>query len=262
MIHVKKSLGIFGDSYASPTLHNLITKTKEQIGVIWPHVLDQEFQVHNYARPGNSIYKCYIDFIEFGNRHDHNVMIIPLRDRFYSSFLDDSEISRIFDFENWYSNYQNILFYKDNIKQRNPSNIDKHLKIFDSLEVYYEFWKDDEFLKTVNAALADKLKTFNNLTTVEVESSDTTIGLKDISDWEFEIIKLQSGNLKPYVKDIAEKKKFLRDNRNCHLTEENNVILGKIILDAVKNNKKIELKIKDFAQPTESASSYFEWIYI
>lgn len=254
----KKSIGIFGDSYTTMTSHNAIVNKKS---VIWPYVLSKEYQITNYGQPGNSIYRCYKDYMHFGSRHDHNIMVIPTRSRFYSAFLKNHPIKDLVDVENWYSNYQSVLLYEKKIRNRNPEDADKYAKIFNSLKTFYEQWADMEFFETVNDALASKIKTFENLWTIEVQPTDKTqIGLEYISNWELSIINKLSPDADLYVNNALKDKKFLRDDRNCHLTESNNIILGKIVLDAVKNNKPIELKIQDFVPPSGDAASYFKWI--
>lgn len=257
MSKTKKSIGVFGDSYTTKTLHNTIVNNDS---VIWPFMLDREFDVTNYGQPGNSVYGCYKDYMYFGNRHDYNIIVIPLRTRFYSSRLNASEIRTLVDFENWYANYPSVLIYEKKIKNKNLENADNYFKIFDSLKTYYEQWEDEEFLSTVNDALVDRIKTFQNVWTIEVQPLDKNqIGLFDISRWELEIIN-QFTDTDLYINNPMQDKKFLRDNRNCHLTEENNIALGKIVLDAVKNNKPVELKMENFVRPTAKAASYFEWI--
>lgn len=246
----KKSVGIFGDSYSTVTLaaDKFTSKT-------WVDVLAEEYDVVNYGRPGNSVYKCYKDFVEKGNKHDYNVMTVPTADRFYSAALHKSDISKILKFENWYSNYSNVLLFKDIIESKKMDNNDRYMKIFESLRVYYEHWKDDDFLNTVNEALADKLKTYSNLLIIEVKPKDQ-FGLWHLSNWELDVIK-QSKNL--LSKIDHRNKKHVRDDRNCHLSEENNIILGKLVLDAIKNNKKIELKQEDFVVPTKNVDQYLKW---
>jgi hypothetical protein len=244
----KKSVGIFGDSYATVTMTAGPFTSK-----IWADVLAEEYEVVNYGRPGNSVYKCYKDFIEHGSKHDYNVMTVPTLDRFYSSALHNSSISEILNFENWYANYSNIILFGDIIKNKDVS--DQSLKIFESLKTYYEYWKDDDFLSTVNDALVDKLKNCSNLLLIEVKPKDH-FGLWNLSIWEIDVTRVNTSHNPVDAKN----KRYLRDERNCHLSEENNIILGRIILDAIKNNKKIELKLEDFVIPTKNIDQYMKWV--
>jgi hypothetical protein len=254
----KKTIGIFGDSYATATLLNIANRSPI---IIWPHELDRLFKVVNYGLPGNSVYRCYKDYLEYGSQHDYNIMIIPIRDRFYSSYLHYSDISRVVDFENWYSNYSSLLMYQRALINSDDPNKERHLKIFDSIKTYYELWKDDNFLNVVNGALVDKIKSIDNLLTIEVKPEDPNqLGLMDISNWEIEFIKKQMPEVFENQNEIVNNNGlFLRDNRNCHLTPENNVILGRIIVDAIKTKTKIELKIEDFVPPPPGPK-YFEWV--
>ena len=204
--------------------------------------------------------------MENNHKHDINIMVIPTVDRFYSEYLENSDIAKKMSNKNWYTHYTNVLFYKNTYKNKfNPAANDFNLNIFDSVKLYFEYWKDDQYINTVNLLLAEKIKTFENIITIDVISSDSDyIGLKDLSGWE---LSNAPGYAERYIAnktlvghEDVENRKFLRDVRNCHLTEENNSVLLNIVQNAINNNiKEIKLKIQDFIKPTKDVDNYLEW---
>jgi|LauGreDrversion4_2_1035121.scaffolds.fasta_scaffold74546_2 hypothetical protein len=255
----KKTIGIYGDSYCS-------VMNPEYGENFWVTHLKEFYDVTNYGHPGNSIYKCYRDYMENYQKHDINVMVIPTIDRFYSSYLENSDIAKTLSNKNWYTHYSNVLLHENTYKNKfNRPDSDFNLKIFDSVRLYFEFWKDDDYVNTVNLLLVEKIKTFKNLITIDVTSSDSDhIGLRDVSIWE---LNNMAGYHEQYIfkgtppgyEDI-ENKKFVKDKRICHLTEENNMVLTTIVQDAIKNNvKEIKLKIQDFVAPTKNVNYYIGW---
>jgi hypothetical protein len=255
----KKSVGIYGDSYCS---------VMDPIGEknFWVNYLKDTYEITNYGHPGNSIYNCYIDYIENCHKHEINLMVIPTTERFYSSHLENSDIAKKMSNKNWYTHYPNVIFYKNAYKNKfNPEDTDFNLQIFDSVGFYFEFWRDEQYVNTVNLLLAEKIKTFENLITIDVKSPESGyVGLQDLSIWE---INNMSGYHEKYVSkkilighEDAENKKFLRDNRICHLTEENNLVLSTIVRHAIENNiKDIKLKIEDFVATFKDIDNYIGW---
>ena len=255
------NIGIYGDSYSN-VMHPNFNKNKN----FWADDLKKYHDVTNYGNPGNSIYNCYVDYMENNHKHDINIMVIPTVDRFYSEYLENSDIAKKMSNKNWYTHYTNVLFYKNTYKNKfNPAANDFNLNIFDSVKLYFEYWKDDQYINTVNLLLAEKIKTFENIITIDVISSDSDyIGLKDLSGWE---LSNAPGYAERYIAnktlvghEDVENRKFLRDVRNCHLTEENNSVLLNIVQNAINNNiKEIKLKIQDFIKPTKDVDNYLEW---
>jgi hypothetical protein len=256
----KKTIGVYGDSYCSVMNPNV-----EQN--FWVNYLKEYYDVTNYGHPGNSIYKCYADYMENYQKNDINIMIIPTTDRFYSSYLENSDISKTLSNKNWYTHYSNVLLHENTYKDKfNPTGTDFNLKLFDSVRLYFEFWKDDDYVNTVNLLLVEKIKSFKNLITIDVKSSDPGyIGLQDITIWE---LNNMPGYHEQYIfkgtpagYEDTENKRFIRDNRICHLTEENNMVLTTIVRNAIENNiKEIKLKIQDFVAPAKNVDNYIGWM--
>jgi hypothetical protein len=255
------NIGIYGDSYSN-VMHPNFNNAKN----FWADDLKKYHNVTNYGKPGNSIYNCYVDYMENNHKHEINIMVIPVSDRFYSEYLENSDIAKKMSNKNWYTHYSNVLFYKNSYKHKfNPSDTDFNLQLFDSVRLYFEFWKDIQYVNTVNLLLAEKIKTFKNLITIDVVSSDPDyIGLQYLSGWELTnapgyIERYISNNTQAGHEDV-ENRKFLKDVRNCHLTEENNSVLLNIVQHAINNNiKEIKLKIQDFIAPTKDVDNYLEW---
>ena len=255
----KKTIGVYGDSYCS-----VMNPDSEQN--FWVNYLKEFYDVTNYGHPGNSIYKCYANYMENYRKHDINIMVIPTVDRFYSSYLENSDIAKTLSNKNWYTQYSNVLLHENIYKDKfNLLDSDFNLKIFDSVRLYFEYWKDDDYVNTVNLLLAEKIKTFKNLITIDVISYDVDyIGLQDLSIWE---IKNMTGYNEQFISkgtpighEDVENKKFVKDKRICHLTEENNLVLSTIVQKAIENNiMEIKLKKQDFITPFKDINNYIEW---
>jgi len=252
----KLSIGIHADSYAV-RLHD---------DFIWCDLLKNQYDIINYAKSGNSVYQVYRSLLEHENKHDLNIVIIPTYDRFYSKYLYNSKISQIVKENNWFTFYQNVLFYEKMLDRKNQLK-DENLDIINSLKVYYRLWADFEYLNDVNMALADKIKNKPKVITIEVKSSDpNNLGLMDISKWDLnnlpgvrESFFNEGGAMAGLDK---KKKRWLADDRSCHLSEDNNICLGKVVVNAIeKNMKEIKLSLDDFIVPTKSAENYLKWVY-
>jgi len=258
-----KSIGIYGDSYCSVMNPEL---NPEATLDFWSNNLKKFYSVINYGQPGNSIYNCYINYMENHYKHDINIMAIPTADRFYSSYLEESDIATKMSNKNWYTHYANILLHRNIYKNKfSPAAGDFNLSIFDSVKLYFEYWKDNQYVNTVNLLLAEKIKTFENLITIDVISTDPDyIGLQDLSIWELANMPgyKEQFILKntPIGYEDTKNKKFVKDKRICHLTEENNLVLSTIVRHAIENNiKEIKLKIEDFIIPSKEINNYIEW---
>jgi hypothetical protein len=256
----KKTIGVYGDSYCS-----VMNPDAEQN--FWVNYLRDFYDITNYGYPGNSIYSCYTDYMKNYQKHDINLMVIPTVDRFYSAYLENSDIAKTMSNKNWYTHYLNVLFYKNKYKNKfNTEDTDFNLQIFDSLRLYFEFWKDDDYVNTVHLLLVEKIKTFENLITIDAKSSDLDyIGLQDLAIWE---LNNMPGYQEQYIskgtpigyEDVANKR-FVRDNRICHLTVENNMILANIVCNAIENNiKEIKLKMQDFVALSKNVDNYIGWM--
>lgn len=249
----KLSIGVYGDSYANFNLDRGYSGS-------WLNILEEEFEIYNYAYPGNSVYKCYSDFMENSNRHDYNIFIIPTPYRFYSNYLENFNLGEFsFNFKNWYNIEGSISMIETRLKTLGKEGENNHLKdIINSLKMYYAFWKDLKMFDDIKAAFIDQLKAkANNILFIDTMSENNVIGLCDISCWELE----QLGFDIKVLNDIDRvNNTFCKDKRKNHLSEENNIILGNKIYKAIKENiKDLSLSYTDFVKPKNDISHYIEW---
>jgi hypothetical protein len=136
---------------------------------------------------------------------------------------------------------------------------DRIMSVLQSLKNYYEIWKDHEYYADLNRLAIFYLKQKQqNILFINTHPYENQIGLVDLSLWELEQLgyteKLaeirQVGNISVYRNDI----------RKNHLSEDNNIILGDKILQAIHNNQQeLIINIEDFVVPSKSISSYVRW---
>jgi hypothetical protein len=247
-------IAIYGDSYANLNLD----QPNNGRGESWVDSLKKSHDVTNFGLAGSSVFYSYLKFKEHNEKFDYNVFIITNLDRIYNRKLDD-----LLKQESWYTNYKNI-----ELRSSQPFN-DHQLKIIDSVKTYFEYWKDEETENILNFNLIENLrKDYTNCLFINAFSIEynpilkNQFGLIDITAME----QRESGWREKYSDNkihfghLDENNRMLEDYRLNHLCEENNIILGSKILDAVSNKKTmLEIDLKDFVKPPRDIDFYVRW---
>jgi hypothetical protein len=251
----KMKIAIYGDSYANLSLD----ESSDGRGLSWVDVIRNEHDVTNFGLAGSSVFYSYLKFKEHNEKFDYNVFVITNLDRIYNRKLNE-----LLNQESWYTNYKHI-----ELRAKPP--FDTHqLRVIDSVKTYFEYWKDEETENILNFNLIENLRKEhdNNCLFINAFSKGfnpilkNEYGLIDITSME----QTESGWIEKYHNNgigfghLDENNRMLRDNRLNHLCEENNIILGSKILDAVNNKKNmLEINLKDFVRPARDIDFYVRW---
>lgn len=254
----KISIGVYGDSYANMNLD-------KEGSFSWIDQLKTKYVVTNYAECGNSIYQCYKKYLECKDDYDYNIFIIPSIHRFFSSRLFNLLADQQ-KFRNWFINIDGVQLAKSQLLNQMDANNDykEKLKIIESVELAMMDWIDYEYVTETNYALVDKIKNDKNIILIDTNSDKNKIGLTDISFWELE----QAGYKEQYLDKgfrlnalNEEKNAVVEDIRVNHFSEDNNLVLGNILLAAIDSNfsGEIMLSVDMFVKPSKTLDSYLRW---
>jgi hypothetical protein len=260
------SVGIYGDSFAEVNHDSL------DLGPSWVELLKTKYQVINYANPGKSPYKCYIDYLRNKHSHDVNIFVCPSTNRFHSDKLslllkDVDELRNIN--HSWYIGHSSIEILENRLKaviknKPNDSKLLKKLQIVENVKFSYENWIDFDYIEDTNKILAEKIKKEKNLIFIDASSMDNNSLLK-LCFWELEQLdyksKYSDNGLHLGYADVQQHR-VLRDQRKNHLSDENNLILFEKISNLIENKKYEELVINhdDFVVPAGPIEKYINWM--
>lgn len=241
----KKSIGIFGDSYANSNLDTNASRS-------WVDVLSDDFVIQNCASPGLSAWHCYQFYKEHAATHDYNVFVIPTFTRLYSKQLESLLPSPVKEkhHKNWYNIQAVIPTIQEDLRSQAHSikNVDAILKIIDGLDIYYRAILDMDLARQQIMMMVENIKlTAPNVVFIDTngDSKNNDQGLLGLSLWELEKIGF-AGN---FTQMTFHNKRIL-DRRKNHLSEENNIILGNKIKHALENNHcEIKINYNDFVVP-------------
>lgn len=248
-------IAIYGDSYANLNLD----QPNDGRGLSWVDIVKQHYEVTNFALAGSSVFYSYSKFKENHSKFDYNIFIITNLDRIYNRKLDN-----LLNQQSWYTHHSHVTLWS-----KDPRRTEHQRKIIDSVKTYIEYWKDEETENILNFSLVENLrKEHNDCLFINAFSKEhnpileNQYGLIDITCMEQE----QSGWLEKYsdkkihLGHLDENNRMLEDYRLNHLCEENNIILGEKILDAVnKKQRQLEIDLKDFVRPPHDIDFYVKW---
>lgn len=261
------NIGIYGDSYCKLNLEHCSTR-----GRPWFELLAESVgatEINNYGRPGASLMYAYNQYTKTKHLNDLNVFVIPSLVRFYSEKLES--IFRNVD-SCWYvslSAIKNTMasFYNHPGRDYNSIENQKIKKIFDSIVVYFEHWKDIDsdclLNKTFALDLINKEKnTIFLYTDGKLFSDEFT--LLDLSQWEMNKLGwYERFTAKDIHYGTIIDGKWLGDARVCHLSEENNIILANKIKETMDSgNNVVRLNVNDFVVPSKSLDAHIGWYNI
>lgn len=248
-------IAIYGDSYTCLNFN----QPNDGRGMSWVDIVKQQHDIYNFGIAGTSVFYSYLKFKEHQHNFDYNIFVITNLDRIYNKKLDN-----LFNQISWYTNYSHVnLWIKD------PRRTAHQLKIIESVKTYFEYWKDEETENILNLSLIENLQmSYKNCLFINAFSKEhnpilkNQYGLIDITCMEQE----ESGWIEKYSDNgihlghLDENNMMLEDYRLAHLTEENNIILGNKILEALdKKQNMLDIDLKDFVKPKHDIDFYVRW---
>jgi hypothetical protein len=248
------SVGVYGDSFAN--MNN---------GYSWVSHLNTKHRVINYGKCGNSVYQCFNDYLQNNLNHPYNIFVIPTLQRFYSQQLADLLNEDDHNFDNWFVNFSSMELARNFVVKNNPSDLEYKIKIIDSVMIAVSEWIDFKYITESNTALVDKIRKDKNLILLDTNSKEGKVSLTDLSIRELNMAGYKETFLDNnyYLNIIVDTpyKRFLSDIRTNHFSEENNRMLGDMLLTAIDNNfcGEIELSYDNLQQPQQSVEHYLQW---
>ena len=239
----KKKVGIYGGSYAYEyqqhidDTDDIIKNRRLDIGVGWPTLLRETYDVSNYSIPGCSTYFSYKKFIENHKRMDFNIFLPTPPTRL--SVEDDDDVYHI-----------NPGFSTDQLrnlaKQSRENKTGKYLPLMDladAVDGYYKCILDVAENELYVKLLTDYIKTFDPNCLVVKTSSNGPNELNQVSNMESKALKYDYFNVFKHG-DL--------DLRYCHLTKENNEIVAQKITNHIEGVASFAVDANDFVKPPTS----------
>ena len=189
----------------------------------WPELLANDYNIKNYSLSGTSLWYSYKHFKKF-NHHDFNIFVVTVPDRL------------------WIPGYD----YHVNANAGTWPVVDG----INLGEVYYNYIYDDA-----------REHCFHDLMINDVLKSDNTLVIAAFGE---SIPNYPYWSLCHLAK--AEQRDFgldswsgFNDRRKCHLTEGNNLVVYRKILESIQNNDKfLKLTENDYVKPTRSIETYWK----
>lgn len=249
-------IAIYGDSWASEGLD----KPHSYLG--WPEILAKQpgYEITNFAVPGSSVYFSYKEFVKHHVKYDINVFLISSPGRL---FIDS--IPKYSNTAKHISSIQTLKVRKELLKTDplfESSLKNKLDKIYNALDLYYNYLQDDEYDLTINKALVHHAKSITtNTIFIPCFKGYDEFPLIDIMRMEDAVLEFTKHySSKDIHLNAIIDNKVLVDNRVCHMTKSNNQVLAEKIIKAINSkNMLLNLSIDDFVAPTENKDDVYVW---
>ena len=227
-------IGIFGDSFAS--------KVKKNNTISWYEILKQQHTVDVFGFDGYSLYQSLKEIKQLHANYDKIILTVTNPGRIHipsNSFLTEINTFSLPSVET----IDYIL--KTNLNLKNfcsESSKNKITTILESVKHYYIHIQDIEYETYLHSLMLNDLISIRDDIILIPSFSTSFPKIPNIMSM-FDIF--QKENVAWDIKD-----QYARlDLRNCHLTEENNIIFGQQVLDCI-NSTKLEINLDNFVTPT------------
>jgi len=221
-------IAIYGDSFACiNTKWDSGKMDKAHLGISWVEILENAgHEITNFAESGSAFMFSYENLLKEHRNHDLNIFVVTDPQRTYIKALDGIKLFGFTWAESEYERVKKLPFYPRKVV---------HLEILKSARAYLEHWADWEMMTHVQQVLVTNLWNIAPNTIVIPAFSDsieqTNTNLFDTAKYELELV-----NSKEFEKfDFG----YLDCQRKCHFSNENNIVLGNKLLDAINNNQTI-----------------------
>lgn len=217
-------IAIYGDSFGFEDLIFIdYHKNLDFIGLSWSKMLRESFNVTNFCYPGSDIYFSYNNFIENYMNYDFNIFIFTSPYRLSVKYKNDHMHNHGID-----SALAKLKYEKDTEKN----------KILHASIDYFKYLQNDEKDKLFSDLIRKELK--NKKNTIIIDSFGSH-GLFNITLMENKVWNI----LPSYTKDDQ-----YIDLRFCHMTQKNNLIFYKQIVDCIKGKSGYIFDITNFEHPS------------
>lgn len=126
------SVGLYGDSFATGSLPKLPNgEYNTGFNFHWSKLLEKDFNwnIHNYAVSGSSIFESYINFLDNHHKYEKNLFVVTIPGRYHAplNFVnyknmapgDVQHITNLAHLESWYNINRGYLTEEDHILCKN-----------------------------------------------------------------------------------------------------------------------------------------------
>lgn len=235
-------LAIFGDSWGDD--HSLWPRYYKNVGDSWIDYLgyNTSYEITNFCVGGSSFFFQYERLLNHHENFDKIIFLIPSAGRIHSKVRDTLEHwGTVEQVHRAIANFTDLTFSEK-----------EHLQ---AIEKYFAYIQDVNKDKTVQTALLQNIKSFLRpdikFISVSPDSCFEDSSTNNLHKLAF---------IEPTFFDVDafSSKTNYYDARKCHLSEENNLILGKKVLEFLENNVPLDLNFDHFCHtPTMPLDHYF-----
>jgi hypothetical protein len=188
----------------------------------WPELLSSNFSVTNFSKSGSSLWYSYDQLKKHIADFDICIMVATVYGRFYLENLD-----------------VHLNINRNSWPTKNNVNLGK---------VYYEDFFSVDREKAFNDFMIKDILSLDNIVFIPA-FEECVIAPGDISLNHYSSAELLHYGVLDYQGP---------DDRKCHLTKENNLVIYKKILESIENNlRSIDISMDTFVPPSEPFNFYF-----
>jgi hypothetical protein len=232
-------IGVFGDSFGDD--YTLWPNPYTEVGSSWiDYLRDQNIEVDNFSSGGTSLYYSYQRFISNYTEYDKIIFAVTSPGRITVPSGTQTE------------DYFNVIQVEKELKS--CFDFERKIKL-NAIRDYFIYVKNDTFDNLTHKLLVDHIsKKHDNILMIPcfVNSGiDNQIPLFNISHFEANFWNLE---------EILPNTDTVYDARKCHMCEENNLMLGKEIVNWVNTGNFI-LDSTKFMKPGKEFNHYFRTDY-
>lgn len=222
-------IAIFGDSFGDDVRSWKNANRWLEVGPSWIDYLRKYHEIDNFCEGGAALYYCKKEFDKASlSKYDKIIFIVTAPTRRYNFG------------QSWTATRVNceLSTKKDNLSYQDKENLIALQYYFTHIYNECDLYFHDLMVKDIkNMCPHVNFLSFDLLDQAQKEE------IRQITDRKISSFDLQQQGL--------------TDARKCHLSEENNLILGKQINYFLHKNAELEIDITQFVKPSMSIDYYF-----
>ncbi len=238
-------IGIYGDSFA-------VAKQQKQHDQSWfEYIGEQGHDVTTFGKNAGSLFHSMKQFLKTQHIFDLNIFVITSPHRFV--------IPKHFDefHEDWRyiaGLYNTETYINDAKHEKAPTEV---IDILTAAEQYILHIQDIEYDKYIHNLMIAEISRIRPDTILipcfssSMDDLGGNIPLLTINEEENKSLG------KNWNKEWERLIRSHVDLRRCHMTQENNIMLAKKILNFIETGNKLTLRVEDIVIPKESIIKYF-----
>lgn len=246
---MKKTLGIFGDSYADDKNYHyseghgrIVSKWEwlPHIGPSYIEMLEADFEIHRHAKCGSSLYYSLQLFEELYDRYDHVFFVVTEPGRFevnqyQYNFPEDNRVI-------YGPNATRVIrnFHKDRL----TINDIKFLDVLD--EFYFPYMFKHKQQQFEHQIMKKRIKELRPDAFVIDAFGDDDNNLLWVQNYEMKCWQVPSNELSGNYNDM----------RKCHMTQVNHVVFYNALKNYFANDVKFEIKDLSWQRPEKPLAFY------